>query len=179
LPLFLFLFALTLKTAGVGLCNSLQFEAKKLKLDIKCNTLIPQASTRMTNDLDDAFNERRASQGKKAAPSAPKQLLNLMSPDKVSAMVAFLSHEDCNLEASIHEAGAGYFAQLHWARSAPLFVTEAEGIDVPTPEAIRDGQQTLNNYLDGDMPANGDGRMGAPNALERVLGHLKAHKAKM
>ena len=49
-----------------------------------------------------------------------------------------LCHKDCEAGATVHEAGAGYFAQLRWQRSAPLFATEAEGVDgAPEPEAIR------------------------------------------
>ena len=47
-----------------------------------------------------------------------------MAPENVSAMVGWLCHKDCTAAASIHEAGAGYFAQLRFQRSAPLFATE-------------------------------------------------------
>eukprot|EP01046_Picozoa_sp_COSAG06_P038607 COSAG06_NODE_4471_length_4220_cov_5.208202_5_plen_104_part_00 len=58
-----------------------------------------------------------------------------------------LCHKDCEAGATVHEAGAGYFAQLRWQRSAPLFATEVEGVDgAPEPEAIRDGLATLNDF---------------------------------
>ena len=89
-------------------------------------------------------------------------------------LVVWLAHQDCQAEASIHEAGGGYFARLNWARSAPLFATEKEGVlAAPLPESIRDGQSTLADFAGGDHPISGDGSMGAPNALERVFGHLK------
>jgi 3-hydroxyacyl-CoA dehydrogenase/3a,7a,12a-trihydroxy-5b-cholest-24-enoyl-CoA hydratase len=167
------------KTALIGLANSLQFEARKLKIDIKVNTVIPQADTRMTRDFGSAVNDKRVKQGKKAAREPPKAMMQRMAPSQVSAMVAWLSHPSCQAEATIHEAGAGYFAQLNWARSAPLFATEKEGVDfpggaAPLPEDIRDGQQTLADFDSGDMPNSGDGSMGAPSALERVLKHVMA-----
>lgn len=163
------------KAGIIGLSHSLQFEAKKLKLDIKCNVLIPQAGTRMTQDFETSVNETRRAQGKKVAPSAPDEVMQRLSPDKVSAMVAWLAHPECQAEASIFEAGGGYFAQLNWARSAPLFATEKEGVvGAPLPENIRDGQQTLADFEHGDMPRSGDGTMGAPNALQWVYAHLKA-----
>jgi 3-hydroxyacyl-CoA dehydrogenase/3a,7a,12a-trihydroxy-5b-cholest-24-enoyl-CoA hydratase len=167
------------KTALIGLANSLQFEARKLKMDIKVNTVIPQADTRMTRDFGSAVNEKRVKQGKKASREPPKALMQRMAPAQVSAMVAWLSHSSCQSEATIHEAGAGYFAQLNWSRSAPLFATEKEGVDfqrgqAPLPEAIRDGQHTLADFGAGDMPRSGDGTMGAPNALERVMKHVMA-----
>jgi 3-hydroxyacyl-CoA dehydrogenase/3a,7a,12a-trihydroxy-5b-cholest-24-enoyl-CoA hydratase len=163
------------KAGLIGLANSLQFEARKLKMDIKCNILIPQADTRMTQDFAASVNERRIAQGKEAARSAPLEILERLSPDKVSAMVVWLAHPSCQAEASIHEAGGGYFARLNWARSAPLFATEKEGVEeAPLPESIRDGEATLADFENGDMPTSGDGTMGSPSALEQVFKHLKS-----
>ncbi len=163
------------KAGVIGLANSLQFEAKKLKLDIKCNILVPQADTRMTRDFGTAIDQRRLEQGKSAARSVPEEVMQRLSPDKVSAMVVWLAHSSCDAEASMHEAGGGYFAQLRWARSAPLYATEIEGVDgAPVPENVRDGRQTLTDFESGDMPLSGDGSMGSPSALERVFAHLKS-----
>lgn len=163
------------KAGVIGLANSLQFEARKLKLDIKCNVIVPQANTRMVQDLNSNISASRVAKGKSELKSAPAEVMNRMGPEKVSAMVAWLAHSDCQSEAKVFEAGAGYFAQINWARSAPLFATEKEGVEgAPLPEHIRDGQATLHDYMSGDMPRSGDGAMGAPNALERVFGHLKS-----
>ncbi len=163
------------KAGVIGLSHSLQFEAKKLKLDIKCNVLIPQAGTRMTEDFAHSINESRIAAGKKPAPSAPEAIMKRLSPDKVSAMAVWLAHRNCQAEAALFEAGGGYFAQLNWARSAPLFATEKEGImGAPIPENIRDGLETLADFDRGDRPISGDGTMGAPDALQRVFGHLKS-----
>ena len=163
------------KAGVIGLANSLQFEARKLKLDIKCNVIIPQANTRMVQDLNSNISASRVAKGKPELKSAPAEVLGRLGPEKVSAIVAWLSHRECLSDASIFEAGAGYFAQLNWARSAPLFATEKEGVEgSPSPEHIREGQDTLHDYLTGDMPQSGDGAMGSPNALERVFGHLRS-----
>ena len=162
------------KAGVIGIANSLQFEAKKLKLDIKCNTIIPQANTRMVKDLNSDINASRLAKGKSELKSAPQEILDQLGPEKVSAMAAWLSHKDCEYQAKVFEAGAGYFAQLNWARSRPLFATEKEGVvDAPIPENIRDGQKVLDNFMSGDMPNSGDGKMGAPSALERVFGHTR------
>jgi hypothetical protein len=90
-------------------------------------------------------------------------------------MVIWLAHSSCQAEASIHEAGGGYFARLNWARSAPLFATEKEGLEgAPIPENIRDGEATLVDFDNGDRPLSGDGTMGSPSALEQVFKHLKS-----
>ena len=162
------------KTGVIGIANSLQFEAKKLKLDINCNTIIPQANTRMVKDLNSDINASRLAKGKSELKSAPQEILDQLGPEKVSAMAAWLSHKDCKYQAKVFEAGAGYFAQLNWARSTPLFATEKEGIiDAPKPENIREGQKILDNFMSGDMPNSGDGKMGAPSALERVFDHKR------
>ena len=163
------------KAGVIGLANSLQFEAKKLKLDIKCNILVPSAHTRMTTDFGHAVDERRKRQGKAPAKAAPKEILDLLSPDKVAAMVVWLAHQDCQSEATVHEAGGGYFAQLNWARSAPLFATTKENVEVaPLPEHVRDGASTLSDFEHGDLPKSGDGTMGGPSPLQRVHQHLKS-----
>ena len=162
------------KAGVIGIANSLQFEAKKLKLDINCNTIIPQANTRMVKDLNSDINASRLAKGKSELKSAPQEILDQLGPEKVSAMAAWLSHKDCKYQAKVFEAGAGYFAQLNWARSTPLFATEKEGvIDAPKPENIREGQKILDNFMSGDMPNSGDGKMGAPSALERIFDHKR------
>ena len=162
------------KAGVIGLANSLQFEARKLKLDLKCNVIIPQANTRMVQDLNTNISASRVAKGKPELKSASPEILNRMGPEKVSAMVAWLAHTDCQSQASIFEAGAGHFAQLNWARSDVLFATEKEGVnDAPQPEHIQTGLGTLNDFSAGELPRSGDGAMGAPNALERVFGHLK------
>jgi (3R)-3-hydroxyacyl-CoA dehydrogenase / 3a,7a,12a-trihydroxy-5b-cholest-24-enoyl-CoA hydratase / enoyl-CoA hydratase 2 len=163
------------KAGVIGLANSLQFEARKLKLDIKCNMIIPQANTRMVQDLNSTISASRVARGKSELKSAPPEVLDRMGPEKVSAIVAWLTHRECESEAKIFEAGAGYFAQLNWARSAPLFATEKEGVEgSPLPEHIRDGQDTLNDFAGGDRPRSGDGKMGSPNALEQIFRHLRS-----
>ena len=131
----------------------------------------------MTRDFASAVNERRERLGKPATRSAPEEIMQRLSPDKVSAMVAWLAHRNCDAEATIHEAGGGYFAQLNWARSAPLFATEKDGVEgAPRPENIRDGQATLADFANGDMLRSGDGSMGSPSALEQVFDHLKTDR---
>ena len=130
----------------------------------------------MTEDFANSINESRIAAGKKPVPSAPEAIMKRLSPDKVSAMAVWLAHQDCKAEAALFEAGGGYFAQLNWARSAPLFATEKEGVmGAPVPENIRDGLKTLADFDRGDRPISGDGTMGAPDALQRVFGHLKSN----
>ena len=162
------------KAGVIGLAHSLQFEARKLKMNIACNVVVPQANTRMVRDLNTNISANRVAQGKSALKAAPESVLEIMGPEKISAMVGWLAHESCTARAHIFEAGAGYFARLNWARTTPLYATLKEGVSgAPTPEHIRDGLTALMNFDEGDLPESGDGAMGSPNALERVFGHLK------
>jgi NAD(P)-dependent dehydrogenase (short-subunit alcohol dehydrogenase family) len=53
------------KTGVIGLSHSLQFEAKKRKFDIKCNMLLLQVGTRMTEDFANYINESHIAASKK------------------------------------------------------------------------------------------------------------------
>lgn len=174
------------KAALIGLSNSMQFEANKLRPrglhDIKCNAIIPFAQTRMTDEFakDVARNKRK--QGKKlkktggtataAAGGEVTRMTKMMHPGNVAAMVAWLCHESCTNEGTIHEAGAGYFTQIRFERSVPLFASINEGVvdGFPTPEHVRDGQSTLNTFT-GEVVATGDGSMGG-NPIVRVMKHI-------
>eukprot|EP01047_Picozoa_sp_COSAG01_P056099 COSAG01_NODE_6321_length_3720_cov_9.879296_2_plen_357_part_00 len=186
------------KAAQLGLAASLQFEALKLKtVDIKVNNVIPQADTRMTRDFGTQISMRRkgTKQPQPQPQPQPQQqqqqqqqqgitwtdpgpasegVRSRMAPGNVSAMVVWLCHESCDAAATVHEAGAGYFAQLRWQRSAPLFVTEVEGVSgPPQPEHVHAGQATLADFHHGDIPESGGRSMGGPSALDRVLRHVK------
>ena len=162
------------KAGVIGLSTSLQFEAKKLRMDIKCNAIVPHADTRMTRDFSAAVNERREKMGKTAVPSAPADLMERLAPGYVSPLVAWLAHESCTEEATVHEGGAGYFARFNWARSAHLYATEKEGVEgPPTPEHVRDGAAAFSDFDNGDLPAAGDGTM-AGSAVSRVLDHINS-----
>ena len=167
------------KAALVGLSNSLQFEANKLRprggYDIKCNALIPFASTRMTTDFAKDVAAKKVSQGKRvpAASTSPlnnTKVVQMMDPQNVAAMVGWLCHEECLSAGTLHEAGAGYFTQIRFERSKVLFATTREGVVVPTVENVRDGVVVLNTW-EGDVVATGDGSMGG-NPVVKVMTHL-------
>ena len=113
--------------------------------------MIPFASTRMTDEFakDVAARKARdgAGNGKKgnAVPPSVDGLEQMLHPSNIAGMVGWLCHEHCTNEATLHEAGAGFFAQVRFERSLPLFATEKEGVvGAPTPEHVRDGQAGRN-----------------------------------
>jgi hypothetical protein len=118
--------------------------------------------------------------GKKNGFQQPPELAALAAPGMAAAMPVFLAHKECQLGATIHEAGAGYFAQIRFERSAHLFATQREGVrGAATPEHIRDGLETLSDFSQHEAVPTGDGSMGGPNAIMRVLAHMSNANSKM
>ncbi|MFX7362793.1 serine/threonine protein kinase, partial [Acinetobacter baumannii] len=60
------------------------------------NTIAPIAASRLTETV------------------MPPELLANLKPEKVSPLVAWLCHEDCEETKGIFEVGAGYIAKLRW-----------------------------------------------------------------
>ncbi|PJE02438.1 MAG: 3-oxoacyl-ACP reductase [Mycobacterium sp.] len=117
------------KTAMIGLMNVLHLEGAKY--DIRVNTLVPGAATRLTEAL------------------LPPEVLPMMTTAAVSPAVLFLSADDAPSRVVL-AAGGGY---------ARIYVLETEGIYLPpdqqTPEDIAAGfaelsdKAVLHEYTDG------------------------------
>ncbi|MGF1607200.1 MAG: SDR family oxidoreductase [Rhodothalassiaceae bacterium] len=100
------------KLAQVGLMNTLKLEGAKY--DIRVNTLVPIAATRMTEGL------------------MPDQVYSLFQPDLVSPAVMVLAHDSAP-SGEIISAGAGHFAKAHMVETAGATL----GPEV-TAEAVKD-----------------------------------------
>ena len=85
------------KMALVGFNETLAFEGAKY--NINCNVLAPAAASRLTQTV------------------WPPEMMEVMKPDWVVPLVAFLVHPSCKESGSIFEAGAGHFSKIRWERS--------------------------------------------------------------
>ena len=115
------------KMGLVGLSRVLAAEGAKY--NIKANVIAPLALTRMTENLMGAIGEK-------------------LAPELVSPIVAWLSHEDCDVSGEIYSVGGG--------RVARVFLGETVGYTKPniTLEDIRDNWATIRDTDGYSVPAN-------------------------
>jgi 3-hydroxyacyl-CoA dehydrogenase/3a,7a,12a-trihydroxy-5b-cholest-24-enoyl-CoA hydratase len=81
-----------------GFAQTLAAEGKKRNIIV--NTIAPIAGSRMTETV------------------LPKELLDALKPEYVSALVAKLAHESTEETGGLYEVGGGFYAKLRWERTA-------------------------------------------------------------
>lgn len=92
-----FFLLLIAKLGLLSLAKTLAIEGSKY--NIKSNTIVPVAASRMTEDL------------------FPDELKEKFNPKYVAPMVAFLAHDLCPVNGEAFEAAAGFYGQYRWQRS--------------------------------------------------------------
>ena len=80
-----------------GFTQTLAAEGRKKNVIV--NTIAPIAGSRMTETV------------------LPKELLDALKPEFVSALVAKLAHESTEDTGGLYEVGGGFYAKLRWERS--------------------------------------------------------------
>ena len=103
--------------------------AEGAKHNIKANVIAPLALTRMTENLMGAVGDK-------------------LDPALVTPIVAWLSHEDCDVSGEIYSVGGG--------RVARVFIGETQGYYTPnlSLEDIRDNWEQIRNTDGYQIPAN-------------------------
>jgi NAD(P)-dependent dehydrogenase (short-subunit alcohol dehydrogenase family) len=103
--------------------------AEGAKYNIKANVIAPLALTRMTENLMGAIGDK-------------------LDPALVTPIVAWLSHEDCDVTGEIYSVGGG--------RVARVFIGETQGYYKPgiSLEDIRDNWEQIRNTDGYVIPAN-------------------------
>jgi NAD(P)-dependent dehydrogenase (short-subunit alcohol dehydrogenase family) len=109
------------KAGLVGLTRSLAVEGRKVGIQV--NAIAPMASTRMTQDL---LGENR----------------ELLAPEDVSPVIAYLCHPECTLNGQILSAGGGHVSAV--ITSVTQGITDSQ----LTSETVRDRLDDIFN-LDG------------------------------
>lgn len=116
------------KLALLGLSNTLAIEGKKY--NIACNTIVPLAASRLTEDI------------------FPPEVFDKLRPSFVSPVVVWLCHEDCPDTGGVFEAAGGYVGKYQWHRSVGKAFL---GDDAFTPEKVRDSWSQITD-MTGSQP---------------------------
>lgn len=85
------------KLGLVGLANTLAIEGRRS--NIYCNSIVPTAGSSMTKDI------------------LPEDTLELLKPDYVAPLVAWLCHKECQESGAVYEAAGQWFGRHQMQRS--------------------------------------------------------------
>src|SRR4051794_27438591 len=106
-----------------GFTQTLALEGKKRNIIV--NTIAPIAGSRMTETV------------------LPKELLDALKPEYVSALVGKLVHASTEDTGGLYEVGGGFYAKLRWERSAGKTFRLGRAI---TPEDIDAAWQDVTQF---------------------------------
>lgn len=118
------------KLGILGLANTLSIEGRKN--NIHCNTIAPNAGSRMTQTV------------------MPEDLVEALKPEYVAPLVLWLCHESCEENGSLFEVGAGWIGKLRWERSLGAIVRKRN--QLMTPEAVKANWKKICDFDNASKP---------------------------
>lgn len=118
------------KLGILGLANTLSIEGRKS--NIHCNTIAPNAGSRMTQTV------------------MPEDLVEALKPEYVAPLVLWLCHESCEENGSLFEVGAGWIGKLRWERSLGAIVRKRN--QLMTPEAVKANWKKICDFDNASKP---------------------------
>lgn len=118
------------KMGILGLCNTLAIEGRKS--NIHCNTIAPNAGSRMTQTV------------------MPEDIVEALKPDYVAPLVLWLCHESCEENGGLFEVGAGWIGKLRWERTLGAIVRQRN--QPMTPEAVRANWEKICDFSNASKP---------------------------
>ncbi|KAJ1674451.1 hypothetical protein EV182_003247, partial [Spiromyces aspiralis] len=111
------------KHALIGFSNSLAREGAKY--NITCNTIAPLAASRMTETV------------------MPKEILDILKPEFIAPLVAFLTHESSVISGGLFELGGGYITAHRWEATKGVIFRADESF---TPAAVQARWKDICNF---------------------------------
>jgi NAD(P)-dependent dehydrogenase (short-subunit alcohol dehydrogenase family) len=128
------------KLALHGLSQTIAIEGRTK--GVQSNTIAPIAASRLMGTVMD------------------QKAMDLLSPEVVSPLVAWLCHDTCDSTGHLFEVGAGWISRVRWERSQGAYFP-------PTGFSLDDVQEawsTINDFTDATHPTNTGATMQAIGA---------------
>ena len=132
-----------------GFTQTLAAEGRKRNVIV--NTIAPIAGSRMTETV------------------LPKELLDALKPEYVSALVAKLVHEATEDTGGLYEVGGGFFAKLRWERSAGKTFRLGRNI---TPEDVDAAWKNISGFEKAEHPAS------VAESMQPIMANVEAGPSK-
>jgi len=132
-----------------GFTQTLAAEGKKRNIVV--NTIAPIAGSRMTETV------------------LPKELLEALKPEYVSALVAKLAHEGTEDTGGLYEVGGGFYAKLRWERAKGKTFRLGRTI---TPDDVDAAWKTIADFKDADHPG------GVAESMQPIMANVEAGPSK-
>ncbi len=133
------------KMALVGIMNTLKIEGQKY--DIKANTIAPLAASRLTEDI------------------LPPPVLEKLTPELVTPMVAYLCFEECQESGGVFTAGGGYFGRAAVVEGKGVFIEHDGQVTI---EQVRDSLGKIKDMAGAEEFANANAE-----GMARVFSQLQ------
>lgn len=118
------------KLGLLGLAQTLAEEGRSRNLHV--NVIAPVAASRLLSTV------------------LPQEVLDLLKPESVTALVAWLCHERCEETKGLFEVGAGYVGKLRWQRSGGVFFPQ-NGF---SPEHVRSRWDEIADFAAATHPSS-------------------------
>ncbi|HUS31029.1 MAG TPA: SDR family NAD(P)-dependent oxidoreductase, partial [Kofleriaceae bacterium] len=132
-----------------GFTQTLAAEGKKRNIVV--NTIAPIAGSRMTETV------------------LPKELLEALKPEYVSALVAKLAHESTEETGGLYEVGGGFYAKLRWERAAGKTFRLGRAI---TPEDIDASWKAISGFEKTEHPGS------VAESMQPIMANVEAGPSK-
>lgn len=118
------------KLALHGLSQTIAVEGRAK--GVQSNTIAPIAASRLMGTVMD------------------QEAMDLLKPEVVSPLVAWLCHEDCDATGDLFEVGAGWISRVRWERSAGAYFDPA-GF---SPDDVQAAWSKINDFANATHPTN-------------------------
>ncbi len=132
-----------------GFTQTLAAEGRKRNVIV--NTIAPIAGSRMTETV------------------LPKELLDALKPEYVSALVAKLAHESTEDTGGLYEVGGGFYSKLRWERTVGKTFRLGRNI---TPDDIDASWKEITSFDKADHPGS------VAESMQPIMANVEAGPSK-